>query len=178
MSKLAKALGVAIGVLAIFGTSASARKVEAGPPPAQVSELLKCRTITETNARLACFDRAAAVIGDAVARKDLVVFDRESVRKTKRGLFGFSIPNLGIFGDDDNEVEIKEIESTLVSVGTNSDGGYTFRLADGSRWSQTDGKPFALPPSKGDKIVVRKGALTSYTLRVAGQPGVKVKRVN
>ena len=122
--------------------------------------------------------RTPALVGEAVAKRDLVVFDRESVRKTKRGLFGFGIPNLGIFGDDDNEVEIKQIDGEIVSTAFNADGGYIFRLADGSRWTQMDGKPIALPPQSGDKVVVKKGALGSYIMSVARQPGVKVKRIN
>ena len=149
-----------------------------GPPPAQVTALLNCRAIADGAERLACYDKAAASIGDAVAKRDLVVFDRESVKKTKRGLFGFSIPNLGVFGDDDNEVEIKQIEGSIAGYSHNADGGYVFRLVDGSRWSQMDGKPLAIPPQNGDKVVVKKGALGAYFMSVAKQPGVKVKRIN
>jgi hypothetical protein len=156
----------------------AAKQVEAGPPPPEFNALLACRDIADSAQRLACYDKNAAIIGDAVAKRDLVVFDRESVRKTKRGLFGFGIPNLGIFGDDDNEVEIKQIDGEIVSTAFNADGGYIFRLADGSRWTQMDGKPFALPPEAGDKVVVKKGALGSYIMSVAKQPGVKVKRIN
>ena len=158
--------------------AASAKKAEAGPPPAQINALLDCRAITDPAARLDCYDKAAAVVGDAVAKRDLVVFDRESVKKTKRGLFGFSIPNLGIFGDDNADVEIKQIDGEVVSTAFNGDGGYIFRLADGSRWSQIDGKTIAVAPRTGDKVVVRKGALGSYTLSVDRQPGVKVRRTN
>jgi len=169
----------ASGLALLVAPAASApKKVNEGPPPAQVTALLNCRTITDSAARLACFDKSAAAIGEAVAKRDLVVFDRESVKKTKRGLFGFSIPNLGIFGDDDDVVEIKQIEGTITSTAFNADGGYIFRLADGSRWSQMDSKPFAIAPRSGDKVVVRKGALGSYFLTVAGLPGVKVKRTN
>ena len=128
--------------------------------------------------RLACYDKNAATVGDAVAKRELVVIDRESVRKTKRGLFGFGIPNLGIFGDEDNEVEIKQIDGEIVSTAFNADGGYIFRLADGSRWTQMDGKPIAVEPRTGDKVVVKRGALGSYILSVARQPGVKVRRIN
>lgn len=156
---------------------AAAQKIKDGPPPAQVNELLNCRTLADSAERLACYDKAAASIGDAVARKDLVVFDRESVRKTKRGLFGFAIPNLGIFGDDDGEVEVKQVDGEIVSIAMNSDGGYIFRLADGSRWSQMDSKPIAVAPRAGDNVVVKKGALGSYSLSVEKQAGVKVKRI-
>ncbi len=176
---------VATGLVLVIGTAmltaapmASARKVETGPPPVQVTELLRCRAITDSAARLDCYDKTAARVGDAIAKRDLVVFDRESVSKTKRGLFGFSIPNLGIFGNEDDEVEIKQIDGILVATSINADGGYIFRLEDGSRWSQTDLKPIALQPSSGDKVVVKKGVLGSYMLSVARQSGVKVKRIN
>ena len=167
-----------VAVLAAAPGQSAPKKIDGGPPPAQVSALLGCRTITDNAERLACYDKTAATIGDAVAKKDLVVFDRESVRKTKRGLFGFAIPNLGIFGDDDNEVEIKQIEGTIVSTAFNGDGGYIFRLSDGSRWSQMDGKAFPVAPRNGDKVVVKKGALGSYFLSITGLPGVKVRRTN
>ena len=170
------AMGATI-LLAAPGATAP-KQIKEGPPPAQVTQLLNCRSITDSAERLACYDKAAATIGDAVAKRDLVVFDRESVKQTKRGLFGFSIPNLGIFGDDDAEVEIKQIEGTIASYGHNADGGYIFRLADGSRWSQMDGKPIAIPPQNGDKVVVKKGTLGAYFLSFARQPGVKVKRIN
>jgi hypothetical protein len=181
MVRLAPAALVTLGglmLLAAPATSAPKNKVAEGPPPAEITALLNCRNIADSAERLACYDKAAATMGAAVAKRDLVVIDRESVKKTKRGLFGFSIPNLGIFGDDNDEVEIKQIEGTVVSTAFNSDGGYIFRLADGSRWSQLDSKPFAIPPQGGDKVVVKKGTLGSYFLTVQGQPGVKVKRIN
>ena len=104
------------------------------------------------------------------------MFDREGVRKTKRGLFGFSIPNLGIFGDDDG-TEVKQIEGAIAGYGHNADGGYIFRLADGTRWSQMDDKVLAIPPRNGEKVVVKRGALGSYILALDKRPGVKVKRI-
>lgn len=168
---------VAIGVATLSAAPAmakNARKPAETPP--QVNALLACRSVADGAARLACYDKAAATIGDAVAKEELVVFDREGVRKTKRGLFGFSIPNLGIFGDDD-AVEINQIEGTIAGYGTNADGGYIFRLADGTRWSQMDDKVIAIPPRNGEKVIVKRGVLGSYLLAVGKRPGVKVKRV-
>jgi hypothetical protein len=170
---------IAIGGLMLLAAPAlsAPKKLPEGPPPAQVTDLLNCRTITDSAERLACYDKAAATIGDAVAKRDLVVMDRESVKKTKRGLFGFSIPNLGIFGDDDDAVEVKQIDGVITNIEYNPNG-YVFRLADGSRWAQMDGKPMAIEPAKGDKVVVKRGALGSFFLAIEGQPGVKVKRIN
>lgn len=178
MGRLAWAGMGAIGTSLLLASPAASapKKVAEGPPPAQVTQLLDCRSIADSTQRLACYDKAATSIGDAVAKRDIVVFDRESVKKTKRGLFGFSIPNLGLFGDDNDEVEIKQIDGTIAASSFNRDGGYIFVLEDNTQWSQIDGKPVALPPRRGDKVAVKKGALGSYFLSFGGQPGVKVKR--
>lgn len=168
----------AVGVAFLLTTSAASKDPKPAPQtPAQINALMACRAVADSAERLACYDKAASSIGEAVAKQELVVFDREGVRKTKRGLFGFSIPNLGIFGDDDEGVEIKQVEGTIASYGFNSDGGYIFRLADGTRWSQMDDKPFAISPRNGEKVVVKRGVLGSYILTVGKQPGVKVKRI-
>jgi hypothetical protein len=128
-------VGLTIAAVMLIETSGvAAKQPKDGPPPPQVNALLACRAVANSDERLACYDKNAAIIGDAVAKRDLVVFDRESVKKTKRGLFGFSIPNLGIFGDEDDAVEIKQIDGEIASTATNADGGYIFRLTDGSRW--------------------------------------------
>ncbi len=180
MGKFRTAALCAFGTAALVATAAATAQKSSkdAPPPAQVTSLLNCRGIADSAERLTCYDKAAATIGQAVANKDLVVFDRESVRKTKRGLFGLSVTDLGIFGEEDDSVEIKQIDSELASTAMNGDGGYIFRLADGSRLNQSDGKPFAMTPLAGDKVVVKRGALGSYILSVAKQPGVKVRRTN
>lgn len=171
--------------LAMFTLGAAAlAAASAGQPtpseatPAPIGRLLACRALTAAAERLACFDRETGAVADALVRRDLVAVDRDKVRSTRRSLFGFSLPKLGLFGDDDEADEIKQIDGVIAGVGRNRDGGFTFRLADGARWSQADGKPIALEPRAGDKVVVRRGVLGSYTLSVAGQPGVKVQRVN
>ena len=176
--KVSGLLVAGMAALAAAQSSSAQPKTGDGPPPAQIQNLLNCRGIADSAQRLACYDNAAGTINEAVTKKDLVVFDREAVRKTKRGLFGLTVPDLGIFGDEDDAVEVKQIEGEIVSTAMNADGGYIFRLADGSRWTQMDGKPIALPPASGDKVVVKKGTFGSYILSVARQPGVKVKRIN
>ena len=83
----------------------------------------------------------------------------------------------GLFGDDDDEDAIKQIESTVASAGRNGDGGWTISLADKTVWTQTDDAMLGLSPKTGEKVVVKRGALGSYYLSVNGQPGIKVKRI-
>jgi len=144
--------------------------------PAQVQRLLACRSIADPTERLACFDREIGTTAAAVERKDLVVVDRDEVRRAKRTLFGLSLPKIALFGSDGEEVS--QIDGVIDGVGRNRDGGYVFILQDGSKWSQTDSRPIALEPERGDKVVVKKAALGSFMLSVGRQPGVRVQRVN
>lgn len=144
--------------------------------PTQYGRLIGCRTLTDAAARLQCFDREAAAFASAVEQNALQVVDRETVRNSKRRLFGLTIPSLGIFGNDSEEVT--QVEGEILTVGRNGDGGTVFVLVDGARWSQTDNRTLAVAPRRGDKVTVKRGALGSYALSVDRQPGIKVRRVN
>jgi hypothetical protein len=157
------------------GPAAARKPVETGTP-GQIKGLLACRAITDAAQRLSCFDRETAGIDQALTAKNLVVVDREQANAARRSLFGFSLPSFGgLFGGEQDEV--KQLDSTVASARRNVEGGWTVTLADGSVWTQTDDTPVALAPRKGDKILVRRRALGSYTLAIGSQPGVKVRRI-
>lgn len=144
--------------------------------PEAFSKLVNCRTVADPIERLSCYDRELAAVDAAEKRRELVVTDRARVRETRRGLFGFTLPKLGLLGGDEDEVE--EIEAAALSASYNRDGGWTVRLAQGGTWTQTDGRPLALRPREGSKIRIRKGVLGSYMMSVDGQPGIRVRRVS
>ena len=161
--------------IVLAGTAAARKPVSTGTP-ASVQHLLACRSIQDSAQRLACFDREAGAVDQAIAKKDLVLIDRARATQAKRSLFGFSIPDFGgLFGGGGDEV--KEISSTVVSASQMGYLGWTIKLADGSTWVQTEDVQLGLGPRKGDKVVVRRGTLGAFFLRVAGQPGFKVKRI-
>ena len=169
---------LATAACALLSTTVSAapRKQAKTGTPVQIQRLLGCRGLADATQRLACFDRETAVLDQAMARKDLVVIDRERATAASRSLFGFSVPSFGgLFGGDENE--IKEIQSTITAVANNADGGWTLRLADGSTWTQTDDSPLGLRPARGHKVVVRRGLLGAFRVSVSGQPGFKAKRI-
>ena len=171
-----KFVAIAVGcAVAGAGAAQAAQRGQTGTP-VQVERLMACRAVTSAEERLACFDRETAAMSQAIASKDLVFIDREKAREASRSLFGFSIPNFGgIFGGNDNEV--KQIDGTVTRAGRNANGGWVFYLADGSVWSQMDDWPLGLPPERGDKVVVRRGIMGSFHLRLNKQPEIKVKRV-
>ena len=165
---------IAGGCAVMVATTAQASKPVDTGTATQVQRLMDCRAITAADERLACFDRESAAMSAAIAKKDLVVVDREKARAAKRSLFGFSVSGFGgLFGGGD---EVTQIESTVKSTGRNVDGGWIITLSDGSVWSQTDDWP-GLDPRPGKKVIVQRAALGSYRLSIPGQNGIKVKRI-
>ncbi|HEX8938210.1 MAG TPA: hypothetical protein VF776_08085 [Sphingomicrobium sp.] len=164
------------GAAALLTTGAAAKPLPPTAPPAAVQSLLACRSVTDSAQRLACYDRAAQGFAEAVGKKEVVIIDKARANEARRSLFGFSVPNFGALLGGGGD-EISQIEGTVDGVVENADGGWTIRLTDGSTWSQTDDTPVALPPRHGDKVVVKRGAMGSYFLKLGSQPGFKAKRV-
>lgn len=148
--------------------------------PEVLSRLTACRTIVDDAQRLACFDQQVAALEAAEASREIAVVDRQQIRRTRRSLFGLRLPDLGIFGDDDDEdsgdsAAINEINSTLRSVYTNAQGRLVFALEDGQVWVQTEGRR-GVQPRPGQAIRIRRGPLGSYMANVEGRVGVRVVR--
>lgn len=171
---IAACFGAAIAILAPAGLAQAADRDLSTAPPPIYQALLDCRPIQDPAARLQCYDAGVAAMAEATVKKDLVVVDRTTIRETKRGLFGISLPKLKLFGGNDDE-EVNQIESTIVATASSRDGLSVFVLADGSRWQQTDGR-FTYP-KVGQRIVVMRGALGSFLAKVNGQAAVKVVRL-
>ena len=106
----------------LIGSGGQARPIPNTATPQAMQQLIGCRSIADSAQRLACYDREAAAVSKAIASKDLVVIDKARATAAKRSLFGFSIPNFGgLFGGGENDV--KQIESTIASIGHNAEGG-------------------------------------------------------
>ena len=146
--------------------------------PATIAALASCRGETDPAKRLACYDKAAGDLQTAITAKNLYVIDKTEVRETRRSLFGLPLPRLGLFGDiakDGNSVD--EIEGVARSSVAGSDGSWQVTLEDGSTWRQTDTRGMGLAPAKGSKVVVQRGALGSFKMKVGRGPAVKVRRI-
>ena len=141
-----------------------------------VDALFACRTIAADAERLACFNRAAAAVQSARDKKEIVIVDKAEVRKAKRGLFGFAIPKIKLFGDGekDAEPELKELDAKVVSAGRYGTGLAQVTLEDGSVWRFTE--PLFTEPKAGDTIHIERGALGSYMGSVKGKRGARIRR--
>ncbi len=146
--------------------------------PAALKRLTDCRSIADQAQRLACYDREVAAVDTAEARKDLVVVDREQLKKTRKTLFGLTLPNLSVFGDDSPEGEgTSRIEGKIKTVSQTPYGKWIFDLEDGARWAQTDSKDLPIFPKPGHEIKIRKAAVGSYLANVNGQVAIRVQRL-
>jgi hypothetical protein len=148
------------------------------PPPADFARLIACRSITDGAQRLACYDREVGVVGSANARGDLVVMNREEVRKTRRSLFGLSLPDLSVFGGGNLPGDADTLETTIKFARQGPDGKWLFVLAEGGQWVQLDSRDFIVDPAPGQPVRIKQGALGSYMMNVNKQTGVKVHRIN
>lgn len=177
-------IGTPALLLALSVTSASI--TSAVPAAAQdkagtnaVDAIVACRDIADTAARLACFDQRVAALAEAKQRKDIVVMDREGVRAAKRGLFGFSLPRIKLFGDGDGDTEtdVKQIDSIVTAARSGTGGLTTIALKDGTQWQTTEAR-MGFSPRSGDEITITAGTLGSYIAKIKGGRSSKVKRVN
>lgn len=157
------------------------------PPRVEISgsQLVKavqnCQSIRENDARLVCYDRAAAALVSATASGDVTIVDRGQVRQVRRSLFGFSIGRLPFFSGSKNveaDAEPKELQSTLGSFQPIGNGFFRFTLADPqSTWESIEPSD-VFEPKRGSTVKISHGALGSYWADISGQPSVKVRRVH
>jgi hypothetical protein len=145
--------------------------------PTIFTELVGCRDIGEPEARLACYDAKVAALDEAQKREDIIVTDRETVKETKRGLFGFSLPKLKIFGSEGNE-QLEELTSSIKSAGLGARGKWKIVLEDGAVWEQVDTKRLSRNPQPGMSVVIKKAAVGSFFVKVDGQTALRMRRVD
>ena len=145
--------------------------------PKVYTDIVACRAISDAAARLQCFDAAATALETATENRQVVMLDQSEVRKTKRSLFGFSLPKIPFFGesDEEQEEEFKEIEGELANVQALPYGKYQFTVKDAGTWQTTQGISSIL--KNGKKFKIKRAAMGSFML-VMNNTGIRVKRVN
>ena len=143
----------------------------------EITALTACRAIAEPQARLACYDKAAGNLEQAIATKQVTVLTRKDVSETKRSLFGFSVPKLPFFGGDD-EPESKQIVAKISSVRSTGYGKFQFKLEDGALWETTESSTFGEMPSTGENVTIKRGTMGNYFLLFRGLKPLRGRRVS
>lgn len=171
----------AVGLLAAAGASAQQSQDNEPQRPQALARLLDCRAVQGADARLACYDREVAAFEAAEKAREVVVYDREQVRSTRRSLFGIVLPDLNIFGGGkdkgaDSE-DMTQIESTIRAVSQSGNNRYVFTIEDGARWAQIDDRELSATPRAGQKVRIRRAAMGSYLANIGGNTAIRVRRV-
>lgn len=145
--------------------------------PKVYTDILACRTVADSAARLTCFDAATKALEDATDNRQIVMLDQDDVRKTQKSLFGFSLPKIPFFGESDAEQEakFKQVEGNLAGVQSIGAGKYQFTVKDAGVWQTMEATPLLLKDGKA--FIIKRGALGSFLLVMNGR-GIRVKRVS
>jgi hypothetical protein len=169
---------LALAVLAALAPASASAKPKAQDPRsnALIQGLSACRGIADEKARLACYDAASERLAQAVESKELVVLDRQEINQTRRSLFGFSVPNIPLFRGEGGE-QSSQLEAVIAGASSLGSGRWQIRLEDGAIWQTNESWLGLADPRPGQKIVIKRGTLGNYFLRIDGQRGIRGKRV-
>lgn len=165
-------------IVLLSGLGVLAAAAPASDRAAVLKAVTDCRALTDGAARLSCYDGAVGTLDAAAARRDIVVLDREEVKQTRRGLFGFSLPRLPFFkGDESQKADMpSELLTTAQGVRPLGHGKWRIVVEGGAVWETTE-PVLRHDPKVGGKIRIRQGSMTNYFLSVDGDPAVRAKRV-
>lgn len=175
MNRIIISLAPAAFALAMLPNSASAQDATSID---YLTALKSCQSVVDANERLACFDRSVAELAVASDAGTVRIVDEEEVRQTKRSLFGFSLPNIKLFGGDNGVEQDELFESTITSARQINRNTWVFRITDGDAVWQINNAPSRLTRiENGDPVVFKRAAMGSYFIRINGQTGVKGRRI-
>ncbi|MEP2989695.1 MAG: hypothetical protein ABJN65_12680 [Parasphingorhabdus sp.] len=170
-------IGIGCFSMAPMAHAADNKEDQLAKPPAIYTDLVACKNITDPQQRLVCYDEKVAALDTAQASKQVVIADREQVKKARRGFFGLSLPRIKLFeGGSDEGTGIEQIEATITSIQKLRSGKLIFTLEDGATWQQTEVRTMRRP-REGQSIVIKRAALGSFMAKVNNGRAFKVKRI-
>lgn len=143
-----------------------------------VREVARCLEVRDDAARLACHDAAARQLVNAARTRDVIVVDKEQVRRTRRSLFGLSLGGGDLTGRDAPAERIEALDTSIAGIRAERGGRWLLTLAEGGRWQTTEEWGGGGEPRADAKVTVRRRALGSYVLKMEGARAVRVQRVN
>ncbi|MEE4155574.1 MAG: hypothetical protein V2I27_15550 [Erythrobacter sp.] len=165
----------AIPTAPVLGQAASGSDaIETSPI---VAKLETCTTLTDDAERLACFDREVGALVGATSTGEVKVVDAEAIKEARRGLFGFRLPKIGLFGEGDEE-EIEILQSTVTRVRQVAPNEWHFWIAEGdAQWRIKNGRMGFRPPEVNDEVEFKPASMGTYWIKINGRTGVRGERI-
>lgn len=173
-----QAAAILIAVLLPIGASAQDSR-PSDRSSVLVDDIAKCRAVADSTERLACFDKAAAALQSARDKRELIVVSKDTVKQTRRRLFGIALPKIKLFGDgvdEDEETVVDSITAKIVSAQKTDRIRWRIKFDDGSTWTTLEDFRVKEPKS-GDTMEVRRAAMGSFMGSLNGGRAVRMMRV-
>ena len=170
---------MALGLGAAGGLAALAQSTPT-PSATHIADLRACRALAGESERVRCYDAKVGALLAAFEAGDVRLVDRAEVRKTKRQLFGLTMPEIDILkGDEKDDQELSDLFETTITEGRQTGpASWRFTTAEGAVWEINNPPRKIAPIRPGDKVVFKKASLGYYFIRINGQIGVKGRRVS
>jgi hypothetical protein len=175
--------------LVLFTAALAAAPAQADPLRDALEELARCADITDSVARLKCFDaavpRAKSALGAPVAPQ----LTKEQEEAASRQMFGLPRADKPVVKAEDfgkppepaGPKEVEEITANVREFAKTPRGKAIFILDNGQVWRQLDADSTnVLEPREGTtmKVTIELGFLRSYNLTIEGRNGlIKVTRL-
>jgi hypothetical protein len=132
-------------------------------------ELRTCASIQRNAERLACFDRAIAVLA---AGKDGAAL----TAATPESSFGLVSRARETAAKAENEAgDLQSVQSTVKAFSRSADGSIVIHLDNGQSWRQLSGGDTLL--KAGDSVTITRAALGSFQMSVPSGRSTKVRRI-
>ena len=111
-----------------------------------------------------------------MASHEIVVMDHETMRQTRRGLFGFTLPRTPLFSGDNVRDNVAEVDTTVASAVSLGDGKWRMRMDDGAMWENTEAVGWK-SPKVGSKVHLKAAAFGSYFMTIDRDNPIRAMRV-
>lgn len=173
-----KAVGFgALAILAMsagLGMSAGAARA-ADPPHPLLDAALRCRAVTDDQARLRCFDAAITPIEAGIAGRSIVMVER---RQVQRSFFGLSVPRFLRGGDEEDEQqEVRQLDGIVQSASHTGYQLWRVVLREGGTWQTIENSSRQELPRAGATVRIERGPVGNYWLSVNGRRAIRAQRV-
>jgi hypothetical protein len=140
-----------------------------GSALANDAAILKCRTVTDVAARVACYD--AIPVGAAKPAVAAAAVAPAAPAATAE-------ENFGLEAVKQRESQPKSVQSTIVGKFEGWGPGSRIRLANGQVWRIVDGTDAVLAPQTDPKVSIERNMFGTIFMRVDGtNASAKVRRV-
>lgn len=169
---------LALGAVVAAGAApVAARDADGAGEQGLLKRIEGCVAIPDEKARLQCYDVQVAALVAAQKSGEVRVVQKEEIQKTRRQLFGFAVPRLGLLADGDDGESPEVLETTITSVRYGANQTIIFGTPEGATWEILQTSRRLAPVQVGDRVEFKRAALGSYFVRINGQIGVKGRRI-